>query len=412
MRITLLELQKVFRSPFLLLLMVIFIGFNIFFIVSNAHWKDELKVVNKIVNNYGLTFNDETLKQMESDINDKLTSIDKTQSSAEKFFTNLTSEKYEAYDLKKQKEIDELSLFYMYHSQAISLDERYYAIDIKAIGEDTKKMYHITSTASNWIDTNFNEVEKRFNKLIEDEEYKSWFFAADPYRMHSHLFRSIMKMIVVEGALMVVLLSAYIACFERDNRTSHLTFSTKIGRTLMVRKWFASLFGTTLAFSILVGITLVTYFTVYDYSGLWNVPITSGLNWEYNLPYVTWWKLSFLSYLLLVILIIFITLLLISTLTFALSIFVRSSYITAITTYLLLVFMSVIPGKVSFSPILLLISHFNLSLLLLNPHMYFNGLSGLTGFKYHEIGTLFAWTIIILVVLKISFVEFQRKDIH
>lgn len=54
--------------------------------------------------------------------------------------------------------------------------------------------------------------------------------------------------------------------------------------------------------SILVAtIILITglglYFIVFDYSGLWSVPISSYYNRDYNFPYLSWWNMSFVQYL-------------------------------------------------------------------------------------------------------------------
>lgn len=411
MRITFLELQKIFRSPVIIILIIVFVGFNVFTILSNSYWKkDELKVLNKIVDTYGLTFNDEILKKMEEDIYHGVSSIDGQAESIDTFFNELTYEKYESYAVSDQKAIDELSLLYMYYNQASLLDERYAEINIQEIGKGMIQSFELRGVTEKFVSNEYEKLAERFDEMVEQEEHKTWFFAGNPYRMHSQLFWELMSMIAIEGTILVVLISAYLACYERDHRTSLVTYATKTGRRLIYIKWQATLLGTFLIGGLLLLPTLAIYFTVFDYRGVWQSRISSGLNWENLLPYVTWWDVSFIEYLGLAIFIIFAAWLIISTLTFALSIFIQNSYISTVFVYLLLVAMFVIPSLFTFSSLLFLLGHFNLTLLILNPHMYFNGLAGLTGVEYHEFITLLLWTVIAGLLLMISCKSFLRKD--
>jgi len=55
--------------------------------------------------------------------------------------------------------------------------------------------------------------------------------------------------------------------------------------------------------------------------------------------------------------------------------------------------------------------HLNLTLLLLNPHLYFSGVSNLMMFKYHEAWTLALWGLISVLCVTYAFSRFNRKDI-
>lgn len=411
LKITFLELQKIFRSPVIVLLLLVFVGFNTFTIFSNAYWKDELKVLNQIVETYGLFFNEESLKELEQDMVKKVTTIDPQAESIEDFLNQLTYEKYDVYEASDQKTIDELSILYMYHHQASMLDERYEGLDIKALGEEDIETYSLSGIAEELTLHQYKKLEKRFEEIVDQEEYKTWFFSGKAYRMHSQLFRELMSIIAIEGTILVVLMSAFIACYERENRADLVTYSTKTGRRLMYKKWSASLLGTLIVSSLLFIVTLAIYFTVFDYSQVWNSRVSSGLNWEYNLPYVTWYDLTITQYLALAIIIITSVWLLISALSFGISVFIQNSYLATIFVYLLIVAMFVIPSLFTFSPLLLLLGHYNLTLLILNPHMYFNGLSGLTGHQHHEFITLIIWLVISIMLVRISLKRFTRKDL-
>ena len=111
------------------------------------------------------------------------------------------------------------------------------------------------------------------------------------------------KYLIFEALILIVLATALLTNFEFENKTHLVTYSTTRGRHLMKDKLVASLLTATVITVLLLAITLVTYFTVFDYTHLWGSSISSAFNWEYNLPYVSWWELSFINYLLAVILI-------------------------------------------------------------------------------------------------------------
>lgn len=65
MRIFLNECRKAATSPILIALLVLFCAYNIFLIVSSSNHKEELNIVNDIVDTYGLQITDASLQQFE-----------------------------------------------------------------------------------------------------------------------------------------------------------------------------------------------------------------------------------------------------------------------------------------------------------------------------------------------------------
>lgn len=61
MNIKINELKKVLNSPIITWLLVLFIVFNAFVIYQNSYFKDELKVLNKLVDRFGYKIDDEML---------------------------------------------------------------------------------------------------------------------------------------------------------------------------------------------------------------------------------------------------------------------------------------------------------------------------------------------------------------
>lgn len=411
MHIVKLELQKLVKAPVIWILLAVFFLFNCFYIWSNQRDEAELATLTTIIEMYGIEINDEVLAKLSKDIQKKVESLD-SELEATAFLETITSEYYYEQPVKNQQQIDELSLYVMYENLAKSLPERYANIEIEGIANEEISQYQFTGLARSLLDAHYKELAERVDVINENQSYNSWYFAGKTYRMHSFLHRDVMKMIALEGILLTVLLTAYLTCFEKEQRTQLLVFSSKVGRTVMKFKVFASLLMMLLLGGFLLIGTLFVFFKLHNYKGLWQASIGSGLNWEHNTPYIFWWNMPVWVHLILVIAVIISIWLIISTFTFALATFVQNSYIVSIVVLLALVALFVGPSYLTFSPSLFLASYFNITLLFLNPHMLFNGLAGFLGFKYIEVITILTTACMALIAVIFAIKYVLRKDIH
>ena len=407
MYITWLEMKKALLSPVIMILLLLMLALNIFTIISNSYHKDELKVVNDLVATYGPTFDDEVLKTLEIDIQKQVEQLGATDTAT--FLEKMTYEHYEQASGSEQKRIDEIRLKFTYLQAAKELEVRYKAIDLRKGKEDFLQQ----ATMPGWLEkkmvAQFEGWESRYDEIVATNEYKQWFFLGE-YRMHSELFRKLLKTLTVEGVLLVVLLTALITNYEFEQRTQLVIYPTKKGRKLLLNKGLASLLASFIGFAALFGGTLVTYFTIYDYSAVWQASISSGINWEYQLPYITWWDLSVVQYFVLSLCIVAVILMIVVLLTFAIAVFMKNSYYTWITVVVLLMAMFIMPMYFSNS-VLLWLSSFNISLLLMNPHQYFNGGTTFMMTKFNEVSSLFIWLAIASIAVFIAIRYFNRKDV-
>jgi hypothetical protein len=407
MRITWLEMKKALLSPIIIILLLLMLAFNMFSIISNSHHKEELKVVNDIVAAYGPTFDAEVLKTMEADIQKQVDQFDGSDTAT--FLEKMTYEQYEQASVSEQKQIDDIRLKFTYLQVAKGLQGRYEAIDLSEEKDSFFQLYSLPSWLEKKMVAEFDGWESRYDEIVATNEYKQWFFLSN-YSMHSELFRSHMKTLAVEGVLLVVLLTAFITNYEFEHRTQLVIYPTKKGRKLLLNKGVASLLASFIILAILFGGTLATYFTVYDYSTVWQASISSGFNWEYRLPYITWWDLSVGQYFGLALGILLAILIIVVMLTFAIAVVVKNSYYTWIIGVLLLMAMYIVPAYFSNGVALWLLS-FNISLLLMNPHQYFNGGTSFMMTQYHEVWTLFIWFTIASISVYWAIRYFKRKDV-
>lgn len=250
--------------------------------------------------------------------------------SALDFFDQLTFKEQEKYAEEELNTFYETALKEMYMSTAASMDESYAGFDIQKIGENEIAQFGLTGSAAETLRKEYRAFEDRFAALQQNGEHRQWFFSGQNYHMHSLLFGTVFRHLVIEGIILVVLATALITNFEFEQRTQLMAYATKRGRTLIVDKLVASLL-TTIALTIFLSVvTLGTYFAIFDYAHLWKTAISSGFNWEANFPYVSWWNWSLLTYFLMSMALFFLCMLLFSLFTFSISVLVKNSYFTFI----------------------------------------------------------------------------------
>lgn len=416
MRIFLLECKKALTSPVLIALLIIFSAFNIFIIFSSSDHKDELTMVNEIIDQYGREITTDSLVQFEKDIQNDLSTltsiVGQQYDSIYDFLGGLHYEERELYSDEEWDFFNRLQLKEMYYSMADSIDERYANIHVKEAGDGDVQKYGISDEAAETLLKENEKFAERFEEMVANEEHKEWFFAGKPYFMHSFLFKTVFLHIIIESLLLIVLSTAFITTYEFENRTQLVTYATPRGRRLMMDKLVASLAISAVISVLLFAITLGTYFTIFDYSRVWKTSINSAFNWEYNFPYVTWWDLSVGEFLIGVTILVFIAQMLFAGVTFALSVVMKNSYITFFLAAILFVLGWLLPSFMPKSSNLLFVSSYTLPTLLLAISNSFMGSSGLILFQNFEWVTISCWTIITIVLCIVSYKRFTKIDIQ
>lgn len=419
MSITLQECKKALTSPILIVLILLFAAFNVFLIFDYSDDRDELEVANALANTYGLAITGESLIRMEADLKKDLEALhDVVSSTTEQTFASvsefLEGLDYEVEDLYSDDEwafFNQMQIKEMYLNVAKSIDEEYDALDWQAIGEAEINKYQLSGQAADTLRSVYSRLSQRFEEIKENGEHKTWFFAGNPYRMHSFLFRTLFRSILYEALLLIVLATALITNFEFENNTHLVTYVTKTGRSLMKHKFVAALLTAAVMVTVILIITLLTYFSVFDYSYLWASAVSSALNWEYDLPYVSWWDFSFVEFLQWGVLLTYASVGLFTALVFAFSVFLKNSYGTF---FLFAVFFAaglLVPGFMPNASPLIFIAHYHPSTLVMNPHYWFMGSSGLTAFKHYEWMTVSLWACITTAVCVLALKRFHHQDI-
>ncbi|MBP3950958.1 hypothetical protein [Bacillus suaedae] len=416
MRIIWYECQKAFTSPVIIGLMLLFTAYNLFLIFTHSsQYKEELNVANQLAETYGIDITDESMNLFQQDLEKDLAKLNEMirserVTSAHEFLSQVSYKEWEHYRDEEQSFFVDLQLKEMYKHMAESIDTQYESIHWGKFGEAATA--GLSGSLAQKVRTDYENISDRFDELIANNEHKTWFFSGETYKMHSFLFRTLFGHLMFELLIIIVLATSFITNYEFETKTHLITYASKRGRRLMRDKLIASFLTATACMLFLFISTLCTYFIVFDYSHLWTSSISSALNWEYQLPYVSRWPMTFATFLLWSICLTVVCLFLFTGIAFVIATFVRNNYFSF---FLFAIFYAVaflLPSFISTSSWLHYIASYNLSQLTVNPHMFFMVKRGGMLFQYYEFTTVCAWFILTLALGWIVLKRFEKKDIY
>ncbi len=412
------ELKKAAASPIVMGLILVFITFNIFVICSNTYYNDDLKVLNKIVDKFGYEINDSMLNNFQRYYEDELKKVNeityaktaKTYSSAGELLQDHS--RYEFYSKEQQSFFRSTGVIENYYNIAKNIDESYKAINITDMGKDGVTTYRLSGQAAETVRKQYNKLAVRFEQLKDNGEHKNLFFIGKAYRMHKFLFGTLFRNSIIEIGILVVLITGYLLSYEFENRTQLMAYSTKRGRKLDRDKLFTAIFLSIAITTIILGVSLVVYFAVFDYSGLWKVPISSGFNWEYGLPYISWWKMSLVQYMICCIVLVYLCEIIFTFIAYSISCFIRNSYMVCFIFAVLGGFAFVIPSLMPSYSNAIFAAQFTPFVLCGYCMEWFMEKGAMAPFKYYELITVMVWSVIVIILYSICNGRFKKQNIY
>ena len=412
------ELKKAATSPIIIGLLVLFIVFNSIMVFQNSYFKNDLKVLNDIVDKFGYKIDDEMVAKFKNyydtqlgklnEITNKKTS--KKYESVSEFYEEQNYYIEDTYNKEEIEFIKELGIVEAYFYTMGEIDEIYSEIDFMRIAESEIKKYGLRGNAADTVRKQYESFSKRYERLIRNKEHKNLFFLGKAYGMHSLLFKDLFRKILFEIIILVVLITSYLVNYEFENNTQTISYSTKRGRNLVKDKLYASIATNILVTTVILITGLGLYFIIFDYSRLWNVPISSYFNTDKSFIYMSWWNMSFVQYLFSGIGLIYAITLLFTGIAFIIARAIKNNYIAFFVfaiTFGLTLLTSIAPTNSN----TIFIKGFTPFWLIMNPFIWFMESGAFTAFKYYELFTVGIWAILLLILGALSIKRFKRQDI-
>ena len=331
------EWEKLFRNPVLIVLAGIFLIYNFILIKDNSYIKDGLEETNKLISQVGYKVDENMLKKLENMYDEKMKDLNelterklyKTFESMDEFLANKGFHNWTYEEKVFSKEdmdlINQLSAINLYKNITPEFIHRIESLDSEKMAESNINKYGFKGEAANLVRKNYEDLGKRLQELKSNGEHKNLFFFGESYRTQNLLYKKVIGACLIEIMILVVLGVCFLINYERENKTLGLVSATKRGRNLIKDKAIVGLMYSILVAIIILGITLIVYFSVFDYSKIWNVSISSALNWEVG-PHISWYNLTVLQNLLLSIGVVLIISLISGGISLSLCLFLKSSY--------------------------------------------------------------------------------------
>ena len=266
MNIYRLELKKLYSSVTLWVLIILFLVFNIFLVISNSGDK-YVDFIGEISHETGYVLNE--------DFYNKLSQVQANDIEAD-YLEQLQLDTYQVEDVFDEYNINEVGERYI---EATGAPERFAKI----------------------MRNKYSDLQNVVNKKGESNEAMTLYFAGATYYMHQLLFKDLMGWLIVEGVLISALLILLSLGYENNNRTEGIVYSTKTGRNILRSKFAASISAALGGYLLLFTVTFLIYFSMNDYSGIWGSSVSSIFNYRNDIiagvrPFVTWHSYSVFTY--------------------------------------------------------------------------------------------------------------------
>lgn len=416
------EWEKLFRNPVLIVLAGIFLIYNFILIKDNSYIKEGLEETNKLISQVGYKVDENMLKKLENMYDEKMKDLNelterklhKTFESMDEFLANKDFHNWTYEEKVFSKEdmdlINQLSAINLYKNITPEFIHRIESLDSEKMAESNINKYGFKGEAANLVRKNYEDLGKRLQALKSNGEHKNLFFFGESYRTQNLLYKKVIGACLIEIMILVVLGVCFLINYERENKTLGLVSATKRGHNLIKDKAIVGLIYSILVAIIILVITLIVYFSVFDYSKIWNVSISSALNWEVG-PHISWYNLTVLQNLLLSIGVVLIISLISGGISLSLCLFLKSSYKAFFAFFILFGGLFMLPGLFSMSSKLVIWSYFNIFVLTLNPQKWFAEAGALLTSKYYIEGTLISNGIIVTIISLILIKRFKKVDI-
>lgn len=419
-KIVLYEIKKIIKSPIVLFLIITFLIFDLFIVFSKYYVKDDLKVLNNIIDEVGYKINDDMMENFKiyyekslKDFNEVIYKNEgKEYFSVAEYLKSDNPGIYEdKYNDEEMRQIGTASIIESYYLSIPEFKKEYEKINFIKMIDPTIKSFRASGGGASLIKDGLIKFDKRFNSLIENKEHMELSFNGKAYRMHSFLYKEVLGAVVFQIMILIAIIASFLVNYENESGTIFVVYSSRRGRNLILDKLKAIIYTIIPISTGLLTIVLATYFSIYDYSRVFNTSINSFFNWEASFPNIGWFNLSVKEYLILIIILIYMSIFIFIGIAFVVARFIKNSYVSFVTC-------CVLSGLCLILPSLMPTSNKSFIYATLTPFILVSNLLGTfmqnsaTNFKYYELINISVWVVTISCLTYYSIKSFRKCSIN
>lgn len=146
--------------------------------------------------------------------------------------------------------------------------------------------------AADWMTWKYSLLAGRVEHLARIDAALDLYAGPATHGSHQFLFGTLFRAILGESAILAMLGTLYLLGYEGLNHTEGLTCSSRTGRRLRRIKVLAALPASMALYGLLAACTLMPYFLLFDYGGVWSASVSSQFNYYADMllvrPFLTW----------------------------------------------------------------------------------------------------------------------------
>lgn len=372
------EFKKILRVPVLWFLAVVFIGFDLLLLGTNLYHRDDIVGINKVIKETGTYITETSLEALNESTNPVL----------QDFALRAESRRtvYEGFSM-------------------ISLKER----------KEELQGLTLKGNLKIFIDNCYEKLQTRVEQIISTKEADGGFYPGDWYRMHSFLFGNLFKIVLLQMSTLVVLSVIIAMDYDRIHHTLDIIYSSKIGRKRLIQEVVAGLLVGILISAFLFFVVFVAYFLIFPYDGVFRTPISSGLMTEVRgllyYPYITYVTLTVGEYFFCSTVFAFCFAILMGLLATVMMRIWKNSYLAFLGLVILCLFMLIIAMNVRTGTLFDVFLFFSPSVLWMQCGEWFMESNLYTSFYGYEWFAWFCNLVFVLILFCLLKYKYEREDL-
>ena len=333
-----LQFKRILCSPFFLGLLAVFLVFNFYLISTLSGEQQEINLINDVAGQTGVQINPNFEKKFRPIVNTHIgdlgelyrQKIGKAPTDANAMAKSLSEQFYELSAEQKKRFRDDCAIIQL-DGAVKGRNAIYEDYSVTQDGKIFLKQGKVTGTPAAFITHNCAELQDRVVQIKTDGEKDTLFFPGTVYQVHSFLYDTLFRAIVMESAILGALAMFFAVNYEFTHGTQNLAYTSRRGRRLTADQFRAAMLAGMLVPVFLMVTALPVFFANYHFSNVWGSYVSSAMNAEphgmQTVPYVTFWPMTMWKYLWAHIGLALVIQAVFCLLAFAVAIFCRNNYI-------------------------------------------------------------------------------------
>ncbi len=333
-----LQCRRIFRAPFFLGLLAVFLAFDLYLVSALSGEQREINLINDVAGQTGVRIDANFEKKFgpivaahTADLGELYRQkTGKAPADADAMTKSLAQQFYSLSAQQQGRFRDDCAVIQL-DGAVKGRDAFYNGYSVTQAGKAFIRQGNVTGAPASFLTRHCAELQNRVVQIKADGEKDTLFFPGTVYEVHGFLYGKLFWAILMESAILGVLAMFFAVNYEFTHGTQNLAYTSWRGRRLPADQFRAALLAGMLVPALLMAVVLPVFFENYHFSNVWGSFVSSAMNSEVHgmqvLPYVTFRPMTMWQCLWAHIGLMFVVQAVFCLLAFAVSIFCRNSYV-------------------------------------------------------------------------------------